>query len=126
MEEEKKQMSIRCLVKEKSMLEELADESKKSVNQYLIDLWTKEYESRKEKSDSNGQNSDSNDQNSDSKADSNVISVLTSQLERKDEQIQTLQRLIDQEQQLNLAKQKEQMLIEEDTRKGKWWKFWAE
>lgn len=130
MAEDKKQVNIRCTVEEKTMLEELANESNKSVKQYTIDLWTEEYERRQVEKDSNDKNndskSDSNKESNDSKADSTVISVLTSQLERKDEQIQTLQRLIDQEQQLNLAKQKEQILIEEDTKKGKWWKFWSE
>lgn len=123
MKEGKKQVNIRCSLEEKAVLEELVDNSSKSANQYVIDLWTEEHERRRKETESN---SDSNNQNSNSKEDSNVISVLMSQLERKDEQIQTLQRLIDQEQQLNLAKQKEQMMIEEDTRKGKWWKFWGE
>lgn len=123
MKEEKKQVNIRCSLEEKAILDGLVDKSNKSANQYVIDLWTEEHERRKKESESN---SDSNNQSSDRKEDSNVISVLMSQLERKDEQIQTLQRLIDQEQQLNLAKQKEQMMIEEDTKKGKWWKFWEE
>lgn len=60
-----------------------------------------------------------------------LVSMLQKELESKNEQIATLQRLLDQEQQLRMVTEQKYLLLEEKTEeqeevhKKPWWKFWS-
>ena len=62
---------------------------------------------------------------------STLVSMLQKELESKNEQIATLQRLLDQEQQLRMVTEQKYLLLEEKTEeqeevhKKPWWKFWS-
>lgn len=59
---------------------------------------------------------------------STLVSMLQKELDAKNEQIEHLQKLLDQEQQLRMVTEQKLLLIEEKQEQEeppkKWWKFW--
>mgnify|MGYP001374534368 CR=1 FL=1 len=83
------QIIIRTTDAERDQLKKMAQEKDTSMNQFILDAI---FDST----------SDSSDNINDSKSDSMIIEILEGQLAKKDEQIEKMQKLLDQQQQLTL------------------------
>ena len=89
MTDDRVQIIIRTTDGERNQIKEMAQEENISMNQFIIDAIF----NRKD---------DSTSDSSDSKTDIKTIEILEEQLAKKDEQIERMQTLLDQQQQLTL------------------------
>ena len=85
MTDDRVQIIIRTTDTERDQVKKLAQEKDVSMNQFILDTIF-----------------DSKDDSSDSKSDIKMIEILEGQLAKKDEQIEQMQKLLDQQQQLTL------------------------
>lgn len=83
------QIIIRTTDEERDQIKVMAQEKNISMNQFIIDAI---FDSK----------DDSTSDSSDSKSDIKMIDILEGQLAKKDEQIEQMQKLLDQQQQLTL------------------------
>lgn len=90
------QIIIRTTDTERDQVKKMAQEKDVSMNQFILDAI---FDS---KDDSTSDSSDSISDSSDSISDSRMIEILEGQLAKKDEQIEQMQKLLDQQQQLTL------------------------
>lgn len=89
MTENRVQIIIRTTDTERDQIKKKAQEKDVSMNQFILDAI---FDSK----------DDSTSDSSDSKSDSKMIEILEGQLAKKDEQIEQMQKLLDQQQQLTL------------------------
>ena len=85
MTDDRVQIIIRTTDTERDQVKKMAQEKDVSMNQFILDTIF-----------------DSKDDSSDSKSDIKMIEILEGQLAKKDEQIEQMQKLLDQQQQLTL------------------------
>ena len=87
------QIIIRTTDTERDQVKKMAQEKDVSMNQFILDAI---FDSKDDST------SDSSDSTNDSKSDIKMIEILEGQLAKKDEQIEKMQKLLDQQQQLTL------------------------
>jgi len=88
MADDKVQMVIRLEEAEREAIKKLASEENKSMNQYVIDKVLSNKDSRNNESDTVGDM---------------TIEILSNQIATKDEQLNRMQNLLDQQQRITLA-----------------------
>ena len=91
------QIIIRTTDDEREQIKIMAQEKNVSMNQFIIDAI---FDSKEDSTSDSKE--DSTSDSKDSKSDIKMIEILEGQLAKKDEQIEKMQKLLDQQQQLTL------------------------